>query len=100
MSFGTLLPNVVVKILLLQLVVLLLVQGPLCLALLYPIVTSFSAMSHYSQSATWSNSLFSINQLWFRFEWLNHGMVPIVLLSSCLWTLGDKTERSILVFTH
>lgn len=42
------LPNVVVKILLLQLVVLLLVQGPLSLALLYPVVTTFLAMSHYS----------------------------------------------------
>lgn len=32
-----------------------------------------------SQSATRSNSLFSLNQLQVRFEWLNYGRVPIVL---------------------
>lgn len=42
------LPNAVVKILLLQLAVLRLVQGPVFLSLLYPVVTSFLAMSHYS----------------------------------------------------
>lgn len=98
-SFGTTLPSVAVKTLLLQPVLLLLAQEPLCLAVLYPALSSFRAMSHYSSSATWSSSYFSINQLPVRSEWLNHGRVPIAWLCFCLWTLEDKTERTMLVFT-
>lgn len=79
MRLGTTLLNAVVRVLLPPVVVLPLVQAPLCLALLYCGIMSFLAMTHHSQSATWSNSLFSLNHLQVRFEWFNHGRVPIVL---------------------
>lgn len=86
MSFGTTLLKVVVKVVLPPVVVLLLVQGPLCLALLHCGVVSFLAMSHHSQPATWSNSLFSSNQLQVRFEWFNS--LPCFYLQ----TLGNKAD--------